>query len=162
MSRLLPFPLVTAALWALWLLLNQSLSPGHILLGGVLAVLGALPLRRLELPPLKVKRPVVALRLALVVAQDVIRSNFAVAGLLLSYKWRARTAGFITIPLDLRDPYGLAVLATIISNTPGTLWVRFDRARGLLMLHVFDLVDEGAWVQLIKTRYERPLMEIFE
>ncbi|WP_211242685.1 Na+/H+ antiporter subunit E, partial [Halopseudomonas bauzanensis] len=30
---------------------------------------------------------------------------------------------FIRIPLDLRDPHGLAVLACIINSTPGTVWV---------------------------------------
>ena len=27
---------------------------------------------------------------------------------------------------------------------------------------VFDLVDEAYWVDTIKSRYERPLMEIFQ
>ena len=40
MSRLLPFPLATAGLFALWLLLNQALSLGHVLLGGAIALIG--------------------------------------------------------------------------------------------------------------------------
>ena len=32
----------------------------------------------------------------------------------------------------------------------------------LRALHVLDLVDEETWVRLIKDRYERRLMEIFE
>ena len=35
-------------------------------------------------------------------------------------------------------------------------------ATGRLLLHVLDLVDEETWVRLIKDRYERRLMEIFE
>ena len=38
MTRLLPFPIASASLLVLWLLLNQSLSPGHILLGGAVAL----------------------------------------------------------------------------------------------------------------------------
>jgi multicomponent K+:H+ antiporter subunit E len=30
------------------------------------------------------------------------------------------------------------------------------------MIHVLDLIDEGEWVQTIKGRYERLLLEIFE
>ena len=37
----------------------------------------------------------------------------------------------MNIPLDLRDPYGLAALACIITSTPGTLWVNFDAATGI-------------------------------
>jgi multicomponent K+:H+ antiporter subunit E len=68
----------------------------------------------------------------------------------------------MNIPLDLRDQYGLAVLACIITSTPGTLWVRFDPVHGTLMIHVLDLIDESAWIATIKGRYERLLLEIFE
>ena len=66
------------------------------------------------------------------------------------------------IPLDIRNPYGLALLACIITSTPGTLWVNFDAQKGVLMIHVLDLIDEGEWIRTIKGRYERLLLEIFE
>ena len=62
----------------------------------------------------------------------------------------------------MRNPYGLAWLACIITSTPGTLWVNFDAQKGSLMIHVLDLVDEGEWIRTIKDRYERHLLEIFE
>ena len=60
----------------------------------------------------------------------------------------------------MRDPYGLAVLACIITSTPGTIWVNFNSAKGTLMIHVLDLIDERVWIDTIKNRYERPLLEI--
>jgi multicomponent K+:H+ antiporter subunit E len=66
------------------------------------------------------------------------------------------------IPLDLRDPYGLAALACIITATPGTVWAGLSPDGGTLTIHVLDLQDEEAWVRIIKQRYERRLMEIFE
>jgi multicomponent K+:H+ antiporter subunit E len=74
---------------------------------------------------------------------------------------RQRKPGFVEIPLDLRNPYGLAALACIITATPGTLWVGFDQKRGLLTMHILDLIDEKTWVRTIKGRYEQPLLEIF-
>ena len=38
----------------------------------------------------------------------------------------------------------------------------YDAARGRLLLHVFDLVDEDEWRDLVNDRYERLLKEIFE
>jgi multicomponent K+:H+ antiporter subunit E len=73
-----------------------------------------------------------------------------------------RVSGFVRIPLELRDRYGLATLAIILTATPGTLWVQFDAATGTLLLHVFDLLDEEEWRHLVKDRYERRLKEIFE
>jgi multicomponent K+:H+ antiporter subunit E len=57
---------------------------------------------------------------------------------------------------------GLAVLAIIVTATPGTAWMEYDAASGSLLLHVFDLVDEASWTDLVKNRYEHMLMEIFE
>jgi multicomponent K+:H+ antiporter subunit E len=93
---------------------------------------------------------------------DIIRSNIAVAQIILGPRRSDLTSGFVHIPLDLRNRYGLAILACIITSTPGTLWVGFNSNSGTLLIHVLDLVDESAWIELIKRRYERLLLEIFE
>jgi multicomponent K+:H+ antiporter subunit E len=31
-----------------------------------------------------------------------------------------------------------------------------------MLLHVLDLIDEDAWVRIVKDRWERRLMDIFE
>lgn len=161
MTRLLPYPLMSAALLAGWLLLNRTLSPGHIVLGCVLAVVGAWTMTAVELPKGRPRRPAVILQLAFQVLADIIRSNIAVARIILGLAPPA-TSGFVRIPLDMRSPYALAALAVIITSTPGTVWVDFDSGRRILVIHVLDLVSEDAWIRMIKQRYERRLMEIFE
>ena len=160
MTRLVPFPLVSAGLLVLWLLLN-SLSVGHILLGGAVALIGGWALAALQPPKARARRLIAVLGLAAVVVADVVRSNLAVVRIILGLKRRRWSSGFVEIPLELRDPYGLATLACIITSTPGTLWVDFDEASGTLTIHVLDLVDKTEWVRAIKGRYERPLLEIF-
>ena len=160
MTRLVPFPMVSAGLLVLWLLLN-GLSVGHILLGGAVALIGGWALAALEPPKMRVRRPLAVLRLTAFVFADIVRSNVAVARIILGLEPRRWTSGFVDIPLELRDPYGLATLACIITSTPGTLWVDFNEASGTLTIHVLDLVDETEWVRTIKGRYERLLLEIF-
>lgn len=162
MTRFLPFPLMALALFAMWLLLVQSLGPGQLLLGALLAVGGAWALTALEPPSIRVRRPGAILELSLLVLADIVRSNIAVARIILGPRSQNETSGVMQIPLELRAPYGLAALAIIITSTPGTLWVNFDPASGLLTIHVLDLIDEEAWIETIKQRYERRLMEIFE
>ncbi|MCK1626764.1 Na+/H+ antiporter subunit E [Bradyrhizobium sp. 160] len=162
MTRLLPFPIISFCLLALWLLLNQAITFGHILLGCMIALVGGRILIILELPPVRVRRPGIILRLLRMVAMDIVRSNLAVGRIVLGFGRRQRRSGFVEIPLDIRDPYGLASLACIITSTPGTLWVNFDAQRGALTIHVLDLVDEEEWARTIKDRYERHLLEIFE
>lgn len=162
MTRLLPFPLQSAGLLVVWLLLNQTLSLGHFLLGALLALAGGWIMSALDVPKGRVRRPAMILRLASLVLADIVRSNIAVARIVLGFGGRKLTSGFVLIPLDLRNPYGLAALACIITSTPGTLWVNFDAAKGTLTIHVLDLVDESEWIRTIKDRYERHLLEIFE
>jgi len=162
MRRWLPFPLLTAALLALWLLLTGSVAPGAIVLGGVLALGAGKALTALDPPKSRFRRPRAALRLALVVLAEIVRSNWAVARIILRPVARHRRSGFVRIPLDMRAPYGLAALACIITATPGTLWVEYDSADNTMLLHVLDLIDEEEWVRIIKDRYETRLMEIFE
>lgn len=161
MTRWLPFPLASASLLVLWLLLNQSLSAGHILVGAVLALVGPRMLTTLDLPRAKIRNPRAILRLSLLVLADIARSNVAVARIILNSN-RRQTAGFMTIPLELRNSYALTALACIITATPGTIWVSFNPRTGVLLIHVLDLVDEDAWIRTIKYRYERLLLEIFE
>jgi multicomponent K+:H+ antiporter subunit E len=53
------------------------------------------------------------------------------------------------------------MLAVIITATPGTAWLEYDDETGILLLHVFDMVEEADWQDLIANRYEALLMEAF-
>jgi multicomponent K+:H+ antiporter subunit E len=154
-------PLAAVSLLAVWLLLNESVGPGAILLGAVLALAAARTLRTLEAPRPRLRRPFAAMKLAVAVLFEIARSNNAVARIILGAP-RERRSGFVRIPLDMRSPYGLTVLASIITATPGTLWVEYESTGNTMLLHVLDLVDEETWVRTIKDRYETRLMEIFE
>ncbi|HEY9213887.1 MAG TPA: Na+/H+ antiporter subunit E [Ancylobacter sp.] len=162
MRRVLPHPKLFLALLVMWLLLNQSVAPGQILFGAIVAFGGAWAMVPLQPEPVSLRRPGAMLILAGRVFIDVFRSNLAVGRIILGGKDRAAHAGFMTLQLDLRNNYGLAVLAIILTCTPGTLWLNYNPARSTLLLHVLDLVDEEQWARLIKDRYERLLMEIFE
>ena len=162
MKKILPAPLVSFGLFVVWLLLNRSLSPGHLLLALLLAL--GLPVLFKELRPQKVRvrHLGTVLRLCWTVVVDTTQSNIAVLRFLLLPRTRRHSADFVKIPLELRDPNGLAVLAMIVCITPGTVWAELSRDRSMLMLHVLEVHDREAIVQHVQTRYERPLMELFE
>jgi multicomponent K+:H+ antiporter subunit E len=159
-GRLIPFPLLNLALLAMWVLLT-GFSPGHILFGAAIAMLVSRTMLSLrpERPTLRIGRA--AARLAVLVLADIVRSNIAVAKIIL-LRPRERKSGFIELPTALRSPDALAMLAIIITATPGSLWVQHDAHRHIILIHVLDLVDEDQWVRQIQDRYENLLMEIFE
>lgn len=162
MKRFVPYPLLTIALILMWLVLT-SFSPGHLLLGTIIALVIGRWMAALQPARPRLRRWDLIPRLLGIVSYDVLRSNIAVATLILTRSNNGRRrSGFIEIPLDLRDQTALALLAVIITATPGTAWLEYNSVRGTLLLHVFDLVDEAAWHDLVKNRYEQLLLEIFE
>jgi multicomponent K+:H+ antiporter subunit E len=158
MKKLFPAPLISLGLFVMWLLLNHSVSAGHMILALLLAL--GLPVLFKELRPQKVRvrHLGTALRLCFAVMVDTTQSNIAVVRFLLLPSQRRHPPAFVKIPLELRDPNALAVLAMIVCITPGTVWAELSLDRSALMLHVLEVDD----AQAVITRYERPLMEIFE
>jgi multicomponent K+:H+ antiporter subunit E len=159
--RLLPTPLGSLSIFLSWLLLNQSLSAGHL----VLAVLLALGLPhvygRLAPERSRIRRYDVVFELAMVVLYDIVKSNVDVAIRILGPQSRLRPA-FVWVPLDIRDPHAITALAGIITMTPGTLSSALTEDRRALLVHALDVDDEQALVEQIKQRYEAPLKEIYE
>jgi multicomponent K+:H+ antiporter subunit E len=160
MKRWLPQPMFSLFLWMVWLLLVNSLEPGHIVLGGGLAL--ALPLFTARFWPDRpcMGRPWTLASYLAVFLWDIVVANLTVARLILGPVRRLRPA-FITLPLDLKNDFAITVLAHSISLTPGTVSSKVSEDRRSLLVHVLDLEDEGQLVQRIKQRYEAPLKEIF-
>lgn len=159
--RLLPHPLLSLFLLPGWLLLVNDFSFGHWLLGAGLAL--ALPLlcRHVLPPPLRIRRPGLLLRFAGLVLHDIVVANLQVARLVLG-PTRALQPAFVEVPLALRDDVPIALLASVITLTPGTVSADLSADRRCLLVHGLDVPDPQALVADIKARYEAPLLEVFE
>lgn len=162
MSRLIPHPLMSAALVLMWLLLTRF-SLGNLLLGSIISVVAGWSVERLHPPKPHIRRWILIPKLFAIVAWDILQSNISVARvLLLGPNHPAYHSGFVEVTLKLRDPNGLALLAIILTATPGTAWLEYEAEGGRLLVHVLDLRSEHDWQSLICDRYEVLLMEIFE
>jgi multicomponent K+:H+ antiporter subunit E len=158
--RILRSPLQSALLFAAWLLLNQTLAPGHVLLGAVLAVALPIVLDPRVGPFPRLRRPLRVAQLAAVVGYDIVISNIEVARRILGPQSALRPA-FVRVPIELTDPYAIATLAGIITMTPGTLTCAVASDGHTLLVHGLHVEDADALVASIKSRYELPLKEIF-
>lgn len=161
MKTLLPHPLLSLALWLAWLALNNTVAPAHVLAGALLA--WVLPLTGLHLADgtwPRLHRPGVALLLALRVLRDIVVSNVEVTRRVLGPESAIRP-GFLRVPLDLTDDWAITTLAGIITMTPGTLTADVAEDRSYLLVHAFHVDDAEAIIASIKTRYEKPLKEIY-
>lgn len=162
MRRLIPSPVLSVALLLLWILLMQSVSAGTLVLGAALALFWPAVTVRLRPAPVRLRKPFVMARLFCRVVFEMLRSNAEVAWVILTQRSSTIRSGFVRIPLELKDPNGLAVLAMIVTFTPGTAWAQLSADNRVLLLHVLAIQSEEVLVALIKQRYERSLQEIFE
>jgi multicomponent K+:H+ antiporter subunit E len=157
--RVVPYPLLTIGLALVWLLLS-GFTRGQFVLAVLVSVSAAHALHALgEVSP-NIHRWLAIPQFLGIVAHDVAISNITVATALL-FDRRDRLSGFVTVPLRLKNPSALAILAIVLTSTPGTAWIDYNAARGELLIHIFDLVDDDYWPDVIANRYEKLLMEIF-
>jgi len=160
-STLLPQPLLSLSLLLIWLLMNNSATPGQLLLGTLLgALIPAFTRRFWPEPPQHLARPGLVLAFAGRVLWDIIVANFAVARVVLGPRSALRPA-FVQVPLDVEGEFAMTVLASVITLTPGTVSADLDAERGYLLVHALSVDNAEALVQQIKTRYEAPIKEIF-
>ncbi len=161
MNRWLPQPFLSLFLWLVWLLLVNTVSPGHILLGALLAVLLPLLTARFWPERPKIHRPWKLLRYIGVLLLDIGLANLTVARLILGPTRKLRPA-FIQLPLELQSEFAISILASTISLTPGTVSSDLSPDRKTLLIHALDIESEAEVIDHIKQRYEKPLKEIFE
>lgn len=159
--RLFPAPLLSATLFVSWLLLVGTVSAGHVVLAAVLAIVIPWWSERLQPERVRIGAWTQVARLGLIVLYDIVASALTVARQILGPEDRIQP-GFVWVPLTIRDPYGIASLASIITMTPGTLSVDLSPDRRHLLVHALHLDDPAALIASVKTRYEQPLIAIFE
>lgn len=161
MRRWLPHPILTPALAVLWLLLNNTLAPGHVVLGTLLGWTIPLATRRFWPETVRIRAPGRALRLTGSVLLEIVVANLSVARLILAGPTRLRPA-FVVVPLALEKDIAISLLANIICLTPGTVSARLTDDRRHLIVHALDAPSPEAVIASIKADFEAPLKEIFE
>jgi multicomponent K+:H+ antiporter subunit E len=159
--RLVPHPRLTILLTVVWLMLLNGVSVGGVVLGLALGV--AIPLMTSAYWP---DRPVVRnagkfWRYLLIVLWDIVTANIAVARIILTRPNHTLRPAFFAVPLELRAPEAITLLAGTITMTPGTVSCDLSADGRSLLVHVLDTPDPEAVRDEIKSRYEARLMEIF-
>ncbi len=157
--RLFPNPWQTVFLAGVWIIANQSIGAGTVLMAIILGT--AIPQFSTQFWPDAPQRvrALPFLRLMAAVLWDIVLANLRVARLVLGPSERLRP-GFLVVPLDVRHPWAITALTSIITLTPGTVSVNLSDDRSSLLVHALDVDDHEGAIREIKERYERPLLEI--
>ena len=73
---------------------------------------------------------------------------------------RARRSGIVTVPLDVRGEFGVALLANMITLTPGTLSVDVSEDRKWLYVHAIDIESKEALIGDIAAGFETKILQV--
>jgi multicomponent K+:H+ antiporter subunit E len=162
MKRLFPHPYLTLTLVVFWFLLVNQWKVGSLVMALILATI---------IPHLtsawwpdrpRIKRPFGLAAYSLLVLWDVIVANFQVARIVLFMPRDKIQSNWVTVPLDLRAPEAITLLAGTITMTPGTLTADMSACGRALLIHSLHAPDPDAVRDDIKARYESRLKRIFE
>lgn len=161
MKKILPHPILSLTLWVVWLLLNNTVAPGHMVMGAILAIVIPLLTSSFWEEKVCISHPLTLLKFVGTVLWDIMIANVIVAKLILGNK-NTLQPRFFYIPLDLQHPLAISLLANTISLTPGTVSCNLSEDRKTLLVHGLHEEDPEASINKIKQRYEQPLKKVFE
>jgi len=161
MRKLFPHPILSLTLWIVWLLLNNTVAPGHMVLGAILAIVIPLLTSTFWEEKVCISHPLTLLKFVGIVFWDIMIANVIVAKLILGNKETLQPK-FLHIPLDLEHSLAISLLANTISLTPGTVSCDLSKDRKTLLVHGLHEEDPESTIKEIKQRYEQPLKKVFE
>jgi multicomponent K+:H+ antiporter subunit E len=159
---LLPHPLLTLILAGVWVTLQNSVSAGMVVFGIILGII--IPRITAAWWPERPGgfKPLHVIEYIIVVVWDIIVANIEVAWIILTKPNAKLQPAWIEVPLDLKTPEAITILAGTITLTPGTVSADLSNEGNSLLVHALDAADPEAVRDDIKNRYERRLKEIFQ
>lgn len=154
----------------LWMILQESYAVGSfvggLVVGLVILLIFPAPVHGLINP--YVRRPggifrwlVSAAHLFLYYTRHWLRGNAEMARLMLRRDLSTITPGVLKFPLRVRQPGQVALLANLITVTPGSYTVEVSDEWDVLYLHVIDASDAEAALAPIR-RIEELIMEVLQ
>lgn len=161
LRRLYPHPWLSVLLFVTWFGLVNQLKVGSAVMALILATV--IPLLTAPWWP---NRPVIRdwpalVRYVFLVLWDILVANMQVARIILFMPRAAIQSRWIAVPIDLRSPEAITLLAGTITMTPGTLTADMSANARVLLIHSLHAPDPDAIRDEIKARYESRLERIF-
>jgi multicomponent K+:H+ antiporter subunit E len=160
--RILPHPLLTLLLAVVWMLLENTFSAGVLVFGLVVGLIIPIVTSAYWPDRPRLSTPIGIVRYVLIVIWDIVVANVVVAWTVLFKSNADMKPTWVSIPLDIRTPEAITILAGTITLTPGTVTADLSSEGHSLLVHCLDADDADAVRDQIKERYERRLKEIFE
>jgi multicomponent Na+:H+ antiporter subunit E len=149
----------TAGLALLWVAATGTTTLGNFAVGACLGY-GALALaERVPGAGSVLRRVRLSVGLLLYFLWELVMSNLRVAYEVMSPRYRI-SPGVVGITLDARTDVEIALLANLITLTPGTMSLDVSEDRRVLYVHSMYIDDRDEFERSIKEGFERRVLEV--
>jgi multicomponent Na+:H+ antiporter subunit E len=101
-------------------------------------------------------------RFVLYVLWEIVLANITVVRHVLLTPRAMLRPGIVAVPLDLKTDTEIAMLANLITLTPGTLSLDVSDDHKTLFVHAIEVDDPEAFRTLTKQGFEKAVHEVFE
>ncbi|MCF6325798.1 MAG: Na+/H+ antiporter subunit E [Devosiaceae bacterium] len=159
MSRV-ALAIVLAIIWAA---ITGNFSAPNLLLGGSVAILALLLIRKEFAPPVYLQKIKRSISLAGLFLYELALSAYRVSVLILSPNMKSKLKpGIIAFPLSVTSDVEITLLANLITLTPGTLSVDVSEDRKFLYVHALSVPNKKALIKEIADGFETKIIEVFK
>jgi multicomponent Na+:H+ antiporter subunit E len=152
--------LLNVLLMALWIAATAVFTYANALLGFVIGFFVLWWLRPLLGPTTFFRKLPLALWFSLLFLWEVFKANLRVAWDVVTPQ-KFRKLGIIAIPLDVSTDIEIALLANLITLTPGSLCLDVSPDRRTLFVHEMFVKNPEEVRRLIKRRFEHWVLTLF-
>ena len=157
--NLVPLIAVLALIWAA---ITGNFSSLNLLLGGAIGIVAVLLLRNSFAQPRALRKLGRIVSLILLFLYELVVSAVRVAIVVLTPDLKsALRPAIIAFPLTVKSDAEIALLANLITLTPGTLSVDVAEDRSVLYVHVLTLSTREKLIAEIAGGLERKVQEVF-
>lgn len=147
----------------IWMAITGLFTLPNLLLGAAIGLVAMLLMRDRIGGRLLWRRAVRILGLAWIFLRELVISALSVARFVLTPNLRAALRpGFVAFPLTVTSDAEIALLANLITLTPGTLSVDVSADRKVLYIHALDVSDPDKLVAGIAKGFEARIIEVFK
>jgi multicomponent Na+:H+ antiporter subunit E len=143
----------------LWVVSTGVMTVSNALLGFAIMYFVLWWLQPVFGPTVYFQKLPLALRFGAFYLWEVLLSNLRVAWDVVTPR-TYRRPGIIAIPLDAQTDWEIALLANLLTLTPGTLSIDVSDDRQTLYVHVMFVDDRERIIRDIKTRFEQPVLAL--
>ena len=162
LKRLFPHPLLSLLLFVTWMLLVNQFKLGSLVLALFLAIVIPILTGPYWEDRPRIRNIPAFAAYCLLVMWDIVVANIQVARIILFMRNEDIKSACIPVPISLKTPEAITMLAGTITMTPGTVTADMSSCGRVLLIHSLHAPDPEAIRADILTRYEARLKRIFE